>query len=624
MARPKKNDPEVLKRNVSAIRRSRAWRQQEQYDSLWKRMVNLYKGKHYDTKSTEDRMLVNMAFATKNVIAPSVAINNPKFTVNARRAEVAPHATVAEQVLNYLWRIGKYQDDFRLSVDDFLVIGHGWLKVAYKATKPKKIVKLDDHDADAEDPEGVDDRDEEVVGNAESEVNYFGEDQDRPFVERISPFDVLVDPDARHPKEMKWIAQRTKRPIADVLVDERYDKKIRMKVTASNSVMHDDDEKVDGRPERAGDVAYVDVWEFYDIRKGTVSTFAEGVTDGFLIAPAEMPYAFGHPFVMMRNYEVTDTFYPMGELESIEVLQKELNATRTQMMNHRKKYQRKTLYDSDIFDAKGIEALQDDRDNVLVPVALNGQGSLNDVTAILQQQGTPPEFYNQSDIISGDIDRVSGVSDYMRGAQAEIRRTATEAAMIQDAQNARAADKLSRVEQTLGHIGGRVVQLMQQFMTGEMVVRIAGPNAAPLWVTIDSDYIQGEFDYEVVGGSTAPNNETARRNDALQLVDAMAPFVGQGIVDPGKLARHVLQFGFDIKDPDSFMGQPMPMPGQEAPTEGQPGGPPQGPPGMPGPEQMALPMEAGMEGPPPAAGGIEGIPPELIAQLMGQQGLPLG
>jgi len=586
MARPKHSD--ILSRNVAQIRASRKWRDGEGYDDLWHSMVDLYRGKHYpkDAKK-EDRMLVNLAFATKNVIAPSVAVNNPKFVVNARKQEGAATAIITEQVLNYLWRTHRYQEDFRLAVDDFLVCGHGWLKVGYKATKPIELKKVPDSygdDGAGEDSEGVDDRDETVVGNVESEVRSFSDD-DRPFIERLSPWDVFVDPDARHPKEMKWIAQRTRRPAADVKVDSRYDKTQREK--ACSAVMGKKDDSV--HPSEHGtdysDVSYVDVWEYYDIRRGTVATFIEEQMDGFLIAPAAMPYTFGHPFVMMRNYEVTDLFYPMGELEAIEELQQELNSTRSQMMNHRKRYQRKTLYDKDAFEQDGIDALKDDSDNVMVPVDLgSAQSDITKVLAPMPQMGTPPDFYNQSDLISSDIDRVSGVSDYMRGAQQNIRRTATEAAMIQDAQNSRAADKLARVEQVLAQLGQRLVQLMQQYMTGERVVRIVGMRSAPVWIQFDADYIQGEFDFEVEGGSTRPNNESGRRQSALDLVNALGPFVDAGVVNPQALARHILQFGFDIKDPDQFLmgAQQGGAPGQPQP-EGMPpeGGMPQGGPPMP-------------------------------------------
>ena len=88
---------------------------------------------------------------------------------------------------------------------------------------------------------------------------------------------------------------------------------------------------------------------------------------------------------------------------------------------------------------------------------------------------------------------------------------------------------------------------MQQFMTGEHVARITSV-AGRAWVNYDADYLQGSYDFEVEGGSTEPRNEVFRRQSALQLVDAMAPFVEIGVVNPMGLARYVLQYGFEIKD----------------------------------------------------------------------------
>jgi hypothetical protein len=92
---------------------------------------------------------------------------------------------------------------------------------------------------------------------------------------------------------------------------------------------------------------------------------------------------------------------------------------------------------------------------------------------------------------------------------------------------------------------------------------------------------------------------------ALQLVDAMAPFVGAGVVDMASLARHVLQFGFGIKSPEAFL----------APPPQQQMGPEQG--GMP-PEQGGMPPQGMPQEQPMAEQG--GIPPELAAMLGG--GMP--
>jgi hypothetical protein len=99
---------------------------------------------------------------------------------------------------------------------------------------------------------------------------------------------------------------------------------------------------------------------------------------------------------------------------------------------------------------------------------------------------------------------------------------------------------------------------------------------------------------------------------ALQMVDAMAPFVGAGVVDMAALARHVLQFGFGIKSPEAFLAGPPPQqmgPEQGAMPPDQGGMPPQGMPQLP--PQMP-------QGQPMAPQG--GMPPELAAILGG--GLP--
>jgi hypothetical protein len=86
--------------------------------------------------------------------------------------------------------------------------------------------------------------------------------------------------------------------------------------------------------------------------------------------------------------------------------------------------------------------------------------------------------------------------------------------------------------------------LAQQYMTGEQAVRIVGSEAEPVWLKFDRDYIQGEFDFLVEGGSTQPVNESFRRQMAMQVVDAMAPFAGAGILDMPKLATYVFAIWF--------------------------------------------------------------------------------
>ena len=600
MARVSNSD--ILTKYRSKIEQSERWRKQEQYDECWTRMVDLYRGKHYSSESKEDRLLVNIAFATINVVGPSVSINYPKISVNARKFEDADRAVLTETIVNYWWRHYDCQTQFRSAVKDFLIVGHGWLKSGYRFVEEEAetsaVPTFDSFDELAETtPESA----------AESELII---KEDRPFIERISPHDIFVDPDATQMGHVKWIAQRNKRLLMDVKKDKRYNVSARNDAQPSHYSKYGMDAD---RPKHAMDEdnSYVEVWEFYDVDKDTMSIFCNG-SDKFLVNPVKIPFAFGHPFIMLRNYDIPEHFYPMGELEAIEPLQMELNQTRTQMMNHRKRFSRKWLYKESAFDADGRSALESDEDNIMVPVI--SDENINSIVGPMPAIISPPEFYNQSELISSDIDRVSGVSEYMRGALPEIRRTATEAGIIQDNANARASEKLAIIERGIAECARRLIMVAQQYLTGEQAVRVAGTEAEPMWLEFDRDYIQGEFDFEVEGGSTAPVNESFKRQMAMQVVEAMAPFASAGIIDMGKLAAYVLQNGFGIRSSASFIIQPQ-MPAQQTTPQG-----------IPQPVEGEVPQEQV-----PQEGMLQDgqdIPPEIMQALMAESqgggGMPSG
>ena len=305
----------------------------------------------------------------------------------------------------------------------------------------------------------------------------------------------------------------------------------------------------------------------------------------------------------------------MGDLEAIESLQEELDKTRSQLVNARKRYARKYLFHERSFGPEGREALEADEDGRLVPV-VDENKSLNEVVVPMPQTPLSPEIYNYSAIIEQDINTVSGVSEYARGSMPEIRRTATEASIIADAQNARAADKLAIIEIGIGHLARRVIQLMQQFMTGQQMAQVADRGGQNLFVPFERDDIIGEYDFSVEGGSTQPMNETIRKQQAVSLMNAVAPLVGV-VIDPAALAKYVLQTGFGVKNPDKFLIQP----GQQTPQDLQAAQTESG--GVLNPfggAQAPIPESPDLG----AFAPTGGVPPELLAQLQGQMGMDLG
>ena len=609
------------------LRLAQRWRNDEGYDEKWRRMIDLYRGKTYwgDTQSwprtNSDRISVNLAFSTINVIGPAVSVNHPKITVSANKESDADRAVFVEAVMNYLWRHFDYRKPFRRAVKDFLIIGHAWVKVGWKFVEEER--RLSGYEIDDEVVRSIQEIDEFAMenptfaGDLPSDQDVIDSVpttemvvlEDQPFVERISPFDMFVDPEATCLDDAKWIAQRIVRPLSEVKKDKRYKGSVRRQLEPDAGLRtrwSNDTE----RDEYSNDVDRVTIYEYYDLEAGTLSVCAHQAND-YLLDPTPMPYAFGHPFVMMRNYDIPDVFYPMGDLDQIESLQEELNKTRTQMTNHRKRYARKYLYHERSFGPE--------EDGRFVPV-VDENRDLSSVVTPLPQVPLAPEIYEQSHIIEQDINTVSGVSEYSRGQMPEIRRTATEASIIADAGNARSADKLATVEIIIGEVARRILQLMQQYMTQPQMVRIQGRNAEEYYVAYTREDILGEYDFSVEGGSTQPLNETARRQQAISLMNAVAPLVGT-VIDPNELARYVLQFGFGVKDPDKFMIQ------QQTPTDAEVAQEESGGVAEPFGAPPTPPMSQGDMGPGPIPNQVfeatGGVPPELLSQLQNQMGVEL-
>src|SRR5690606_9316031 len=131
--------------------------------------------------------------------------------------------------------------------------------------------------------------------------------------------------------------------------------------------------------------------------------------------------------LMLRNYDIPDYFYPMGDLEAIEPLIQELNKTRSIAIQVRKKFARKFLYREGAFSPAGRQALLSDVDNTFVPVA-DENTPFTELIGAVPQISVPPEIFDHSEEIENDIGTVSGVSDYQRGQLPDTRQTATEAA----------------------------------------------------------------------------------------------------------------------------------------------------------------------------------------------------
>jgi hypothetical protein len=587
--RPAKGD--ALK-HLQRVLDSAKLRDENGFDDLWSNMVNLYASR-YDYPELggyKDVVAPNLAFSTVNVIVPSVAMNNPKILVSPRDPAEAPAAEVAEVVVNYQWDRFDIQEEFQRATKDFSIFGHGWIKTVWDYQTEERERTVEEFQAELDRlvamreqaiqggmaPELLPEIDE-IAGGIDRNIEIPVKDE--PLVYRVSPYDVFVDSDATTPRDLRWISQRMLVPIQIAREDERWNRKQRSKLKATAVSKARDTVDREQDIETSKDQAFAVVYEYYDLVNDTVCTLGEGCDD-YLRPPEPIPYDFGHPFVFLPNYLVPERFYPIGDVESIFPLQVELATTRTQMVNDRKRYRRVYFYRPEKMNPDSIDDFKSGDDEVLIEVS--GDEPFGEIMAPMASVALPAEFYQQSEMIESDINVVSGVNEYQRGNAAPIRRTATEAAMLNDSANARSAEKLARIEKAVSRVASNLIALNAQFLDGEHVARIVGDDGGIRWEQYTSSELKYAFDFKCEAGSTRPTDDTFRRQQAIELLQALSPFIGVA-VDPVPVVEHVLrQFG--IRDTDRFMMQQDPMmPGAppQAGAEGQAPGAPQGPMGGP-------------------------------------------
>ena len=586
-----------LSKKANQVRNAFKIRDDAGIDKKWSDLIQIYSNKYpWDELSHYDEIVVpNMAFSTVNVIVPSVAIHAPKIEVRAEKEAERDAAEVAQAVVNHQWREYDVQDQVRDAVKDFVIVGLGWCKTVWETEDGERELSVPEwqeqvrtalmeyQQAVATSPLDEDEFPtvEEVIEGVPQVVTEIV--RDAPKVTRVSPFDMIVDPDALRLEDARWIAQRSFIPVEVAKKNKDWEAGARRKLKPTRLAEARDTVDVNDERRESKDAGFVVVYEFYDLLSGDMCVFADGCQE-FLMKPEKSPFPDVHPFTMFENFEVPERFEPIGDLEMIYGLQLELALTRTAMVNDRKHGKRVGMVRSQSIGPEGLDQLESGDDNVLIDVLEDRP--FDDVYRMISPTALHPEWYSQSDMIVNDINMISGVSEYARGQMPEIKRTATEAGLIQDAANARSADKLWKVESGMAKIGELMIRLSQQFLDTEGVAKGVDEDQVVSWVQYDRNTIQGSFSFVVEAGSSQPQNESFRRQSALQFMDAMSPAMGTGLLNDQKVLEYVMRHGFGIRNAEEFLGQgPPPMP--------------------PGPEGM----------PPEAPPGAEGMPPPMPGMM---------
>lgn len=482
----------------------------------------------------EEWITINKIYATLKTELPTLYSQNPEFHVKIKRSRstvleetqmLEAQAKVRSAVLNYLRDELKLKRSCRLSIFDSY-FQYGVAKVGYEVemiANPK-----------ANDPI------KDAMGNplwVEDELQLEPEElptNQRYVVQRLHPDDHLVDEDA-NPLSFSWAAHRIRRRLDDVKKDERYKESARLKVKATEISQ----EEKDRERRKKGDEGKVTVktdketpdivviWEIWDTENLEMCVVSEGCREEFLIEPESYPPGIENdPFIDLRFFLRDDSWYPLPPISQLIDPQKEYCLTRSKILTHRKRFNRKYEAYTPAFD---------DPEMVMAKLTSGEDGTVIEKNqpqqAIMPIQDSPLDMQVHTELAYYDRDfQELATGTNQRGYGAGVD-SATEAGIVEKRQVIQESDKQSEVSEFISEIGRKLDQLVQANLTEEFAVKVAGIQGES-WMMVrpaDYDNIYGEFDTTVVVGSHTPQLpeiERAQIINWLSLIMANISVVG--------------------------------------------------------------------------------------------------
>lgn len=202
----------------------------------------------------------------------------------------------------------------------------------------------------------------------------------------------------------------------------------------------------------------------------------------------DYPYYHGRkPFTAIVDTPVPFEFWGIGTALATADLQEELNTRRNQRLDAA------TLATHRMFVVARNANINP---NDLVwraggVIYVDDLGDVNKMIKVLDMPDVSRSAYEEELLIHRDMEQTNAVSDFLRGTITDERRTATEINQAALGANARVELKIRLMaDMGLKEIAEHFVELDQQFITEERVVRVLGQDRRDEWVDIKPSDLQ--------------------------------------------------------------------------------------------------------------------------------------
>ncbi len=602
--KPTDDDFEYVLELKSLLKDAKEVRRQTREDD-WVDAEKRYMGKHpimNPDDPTADAIVVNKTFSTIETVTPFVTGGTIEFVVHPQSHDsTSQNARYQSIWMNRVWRSNDFDGEKQKehAAWDSVVYGDGYLMASHSI---EEVVERG--------PQG------DPIPTSGREVAYF-------HLEPVSPWDIWLDRYSSGLQDARWYMRRIVLPrtVAEDSENLHYIDEVESDMFEEG---YDSEGSFFQHKMKEGDREMVTLYEYWDRDRNLRVVFCE---------TCEFPHQWvehvDRNIVQLENHRIPGLPYHMSDVEQMSQLQDELNKTRSQMITMRKRNTLKYIVDKTAFDDDAINALQ----SSAIGLAIAADTQSQEIGQIFQAVNPVPineDVYNVAQVISADIDEITGVNEYLRGNLSEIRRTATEASIIEGSSNTKIAAKIAKIERAVRQVGQILLELaaevipltdtreLEMYLTGEEAQQVLAASGSDIFdeagnprdaiMSPGPELFKGKYEVFVRAGSTELRNSQAdaeKMKDVFMTLAQMQPVLQQsGVIVSLRHALVEWLEAMGITDISSYLNDPAAMGAYESQLmmqqQGMQGG------GMGGP--------GGPGGPP--GGGVAGAGPE------GQMGEP--
>lgn len=477
-----------------------------------KRFCNEYNGKFDLTMVRREKVVpvdpVNDVFAYVQSDIASTYNRNPYLSVVPTAGTVFG-AKLLEVWVNYEWRELKTKEELEYEIIDKDLVGFAWHKVGHTVTSEGTGEQL------------------KILSQ-------------KLYSMRIDWRDILWNLGARRPPyDCQWMAQRITRPIEDI-------KRRFPNAKGLKGVKHPDiDDDTYKNSAYKDDIEVGIYYEIWDARAKEIYLIADGLNDKYLDAPKSWPeYLDEFPFLMYWDFVSPYSARPLSSIASWEPQLLQKMVILAQAVNHVKRWNRQLIVTHGAIDTTALDKFERGDDGAIIENT--GTGELDKHVKPLDFGQLPTDFYQILDRIDAIIRYVNGQPEFLKGGVTKTNtRTDGELDKIRIGAKGRIDKKIDRLETHLENIGRhmlfhmlgnfdfeRVVKVVDE--TPEEVIQELGDRFDPATrsVTFTEEEIKGEYDIEIVAGSTLPLNEETQEATLKEILERVAPIAGQGAISP--------------------------------------------------------------------------------------------